>query len=74
MPRITKANSADILQKYLEDHGIKKKYLAKKLGISASTLSAYLHGSIKFTADFALNVAKVLGVSPSLFLDKSYKI
>ena len=73
MPQFTKENSSEILKKYLNDHGIKNKYLADKLGISATNLNYYLNGKGKFTVDFALAVSGALEISPDIFLNKSYK-
>lgn len=36
MPSLTKENSAQILDIYLKEHGIKKSYLAKKMNMSPS--------------------------------------
>lgn len=73
MSNVTKKNSAAILKKYLAEHGIKQIYLAKKMNMKPSTLSAYLHGTTKFSADFAFNVAKALKIDPNIFIEKSYK-
>ncbi|MBH9539061.1 transcriptional regulator [Lactobacillus crispatus] len=73
MTQFTKSNSSEILKKYLDSHGIKNKYLAEKMGIPPSTLSYYLNGHGKFTVDFAFAVSSALGISPEIFLDKSYK-
>lgn len=73
MPSLTKENSAQILDQYLKEHGIKKSYLAKKMNMSPSNLTGYLNGTLRFTAEFAFGVADALNISPSIFLNKSYK-
>lgn len=73
MPEVTEKNSKQILIDYLNDHGIKQKYLAKKLGISETSLSYRLNGRSKFTLDFAFAVSKALDISPRVFLSKNYK-
>ena len=73
MPEFTKSNAKQILIDYLKSHGIKKRYLAKQLGISESTLSYHLSKRQAFTVDFALAVSKALGISPEIFLNENYK-
>lgn len=73
MPEFTKSNAKQILIDYLKSHGIKKRYLAKQLGISESNLSYHLSKHPAFTVDFALAVSKALGISPEIFLNETYK-
>ena len=73
MTQFTKPNLSEILKEYLANHGIKSKYLAKKMGITPTNLSYYLNGHGKFTVDFAFAVSSALEISPEIFLDKSYK-
>ncbi len=74
MPSLTKENSAQILDQYLKEHGIKKSYLARKMNMSPSNLTADLKVTLRFTAEIALGVADAPNISPSIFLNKSYKI
>ena len=73
MTEITKPNSKEILIDYLNTHGIKQKYVAKKLGISETSLSYHLSKKSKFTVDFAFAVSKALDISPAVFLRENYK-
>lgn len=68
MFRTTKENAGKILKDYLREHGIKQNYVAKKVGISSANFSSRLNGRLKFNADFALTVSKVLDIDPDIFL------
>lgn len=72
MPEVVRENSNVILQKIIEERGIKKNYVAEEIGISPSSMSALLHGNKKFTADIAIRLGKVLNIPTSVFLNKSY--
>ena len=72
MPKVVKDDANVILSKLIDDKGIKRAYLAKKVGISPSSMSALLHGNKRFTADLALQIGKVLDVPYTIFLTKSY--
>ena len=72
MPTVVKSNAKDILLKLIDDSGIKKNFIANKIGISASSMSALLHGRKKFTADTAIQISKILNLPDSVFLTKSY--
>lgn len=73
MPQVTDPNANKILKKYLEEHGLSQAFVAKKMGMTLSSFNARITGLVKFDADFALKVAKVLQISPYIFLAKSYK-
>ena len=72
MPKVVKDDANVILSKLIDDKGIKRTYLAKKVGISPSSMSALLHGNKRFTADLDLQIGKVLDVPYTIFLTKSY--
>lgn len=74
MPKVVKSNASEILETYLNKNGIKKSWLARKLGISASQLGDRLHGRVRFDADFAIQVASILDISADIFLNKNYAI
>lgn len=71
--QVTEPNAHEILKNYLKNHGITQAFVAKKMGISPQTFNAYVNGQYIFDADFAFSVAKVLNISPSIFLKKSYR-
>lgn len=73
MPEFIRSNSKEILIDYLNEHGIKQKYLAEKLGISETSLSYHLSKKSKFTLDFAFAVSQALDISPAIFLKENYK-
>ena len=41
------------LSNYIKNSGLKKQFVAEKIGISPSILSYYLHGKLYVTDDFA---------------------
>lgn len=65
---VVRDDAADILREYLTSHGIMQKYVAKKMGITDGTFTSHLNGRLKFTADFAIAVSRVLDISPDIFL------
>ena len=69
----TQPEAPEILKDYLKSHGITQTFVARQLGMSAPSFNGYLNGNQKFDADFALSVSKVLDISPSIFLKKSYR-
>ena len=68
----TKHDANLILKKYLSDHGITQRFVAQKSGLSDQQLSDLVKGKRKFTADKAAIIANALGISSSIFLEKSY--
>lgn len=72
MPEVVKSDANLILQKIIDERGLKKNYIANELGISPSSMSALLSGRKKFRADIAIPLSKILGVPKSVFLNKSY--
>lgn len=72
MPEVVKPDANVILQKIIDERGLKKVYVAHELGISSQSMSALLVGRKKFTADIALPLSKLLDVPASVFLNKSY--
>ena len=65
---VVKENAGEILENYLEDHGIKQKFVAESIGVSSATFSSRLKGRLKFDADFAIAVARVLNIDVNIFL------
>lgn len=72
MKSIVKENAASILSELIEKNGVKKTYVANRMGISPTKLSSVLHGRNKFTTDIALKAATALNISPEIFLHSSY--
>lgn len=69
---VTKTNAKEILQKYIDQHGITQHFVAEKMGISDQAFSSLINGRTKFTADKAIMVAKALDIPFSIFLEESY--
>lgn len=74
MPTVVKDDAGKVLQDYLEEHGVKQNWLASKLGMTPSQLGDRIHGRIRFNADFAIQVASVLGISADIFLKDNYAL
>lgn len=71
MVSVTKANAGEIFDSLVEQKGLKKNFIARKIGVSPQTLNARIHHG-GFDADLAFKVSKILNVNPSIFLAKSY--
>lgn len=72
MKSLVKDDAAEILSDLIEVNGLKKTFVAYKMGITLPKLSSVLHGRNKFTTDIAFRAAEVLGVSPEIFLRTDY--
>lgn len=53
---------------YLEPNGLSGRELAKKLGVSPSTLSRVLNGSSRVSPEMALRLSKAIGRTPESWL------
>jgi plasmid maintenance system antidote protein VapI len=65
---VVKDNAGSILKDYLKEHGLKQGFVARKMGMSDQNFSAHINGRLKFTADFAIAVARALDISADIFL------
>jgi HTH-type transcriptional regulator/antitoxin HigA len=65
---IPDASEADVLRELMRTHELSQSKLAKKVGISQSTISAVLNGARSLTKEQVLTLAKFFHVSPSAFL------
>lgn len=63
----------DRINLYLDGEGFRKERLAKKLGKSPSAFYANLSGKNQKVARFAVELAEVLGLPPSYFIEKDFK-
>ena len=71
MVQVTKDNAGDIFDKLINEKGLKKAFVAKKMGISQQNLTNKIHRGT-FDADLALKAAKALDVNPAIFIEKTY--
>ncbi|WP_019914103.1 helix-turn-helix domain-containing protein [Paenibacillus sp. HW567] len=65
----------DILNRinyYLDNEGLRKERLAKRMGKSTSALYANLSGKNQKTVQFAAELADVLGLSPTFFISDDF--
>ena len=71
MESVVRENSNDVFEALVDQKGLKKGFIAKKVGMSPQNLTNIIHrGKVK--ADLAFKVSKVLDVNPSVFLNKPY--
>ncbi len=57
------------INEYLIANGVKKTWLAERLGVPVSTLSTILNGRVQMKAEMFINICKILGVAPETFAD-----
>ena len=58
-----------IIKSYMEDHGIKQIFVAKKCGWTAQRLSKILNGKTPLKVEDYKALCKCIGVPYELFLD-----
>ena len=52
----------DALRKYFDDNGLKQNFIAQKIGIIESVLSAILNGKRKCSRDEYIKICQILAV------------
>jgi HTH-type transcriptional regulator/antitoxin HigA len=62
------APEADVLRLLMSSNNLSQLKLAKRVGISQSTISAVLNGTRTLTKDHVITLAKFFNVSPAVFL------
>ena len=60
--------SYERIKQYLEDNGIKQKYIAEKTGIQENKLSLTLNGQRIMTADEFIKIIYVLNLDANKFV------
>jgi HTH-type transcriptional regulator / antitoxin HigA len=65
---IPDASDVDVLRELMRSNGLSQNALAKKVGISQSTISDVLKGVRKLTKDQVIKLAAYFGVAPAAFL------
>lgn len=61
------------VSKYINDNGIKQRYVSEKTGIPENILSAILNGKRKMEADEFINIVIAIGVEPNYFINSQEK-
>lgn len=59
----------DALRKYFDDNGLKQNFIAQKIGITESALSAILNGKRKCTLDEYIKLCQTLAVPFTAFVN-----
>lgn len=62
----------DNINAYIDGEGLKRKRLAKKLGMSESNFSDYLNGKRSNILDFSVRLAEVLDLEETFFMKTSF--
>lgn len=71
MKNVVREDANEVLEALIDQKGLKKGFIAKKLGMSPQNFTNIIHrGEVK--ADLAFKVSKVLDVNPSVFLNEPY--
>lgn len=61
------------IKKYMDDNGIKQKYVAEKSGFNQKTFSAIFHERRKLTVDEFENICVIaLNVNPKIFFENEF--
>ena len=71
MVNVAKDNAGEIFDQLVKERGIKKTFIAQKIGVSPQTLNSKIHHG-GFDSDLAFKVAKILKINPAVFLAESY--
>lgn len=62
----------DNINAYIDGEGLRRKRLAKKLGMSESNFSDYLNGKRSNILDFAVRLAEVLDLEENYFMNSAF--
>ena len=63
------------VRQYIDEHGIRQSFVAKKCGIPVTTFNAIMNGHRKMYAEDLRSICYALEVSPELFIEyKSEKL
>jgi plasmid maintenance system antidote protein VapI len=65
---VLKPDALELLNKEIDESGVKNKYIANKIGVSEQYISLILSGKRKLTADKVIAISKVLGIDYRIFL------
>lgn len=68
MSSVLKPDALELLNKEIDESGVKNKYIANKIGVSEQYISLILSGKRKLTADKVIAISKVLGIDYRIFL------
>lgn len=71
MTTVLKDDAYKKLKSEIETRGLKKKYIASKIGITPNYLGQVLNGSRTLSTDVAIKASQILKVPLDVFLKKS---
>lgn len=72
MPQVINDQALELLKSEIQKSGLKKNFIAGKLGMTDSRFSSFLTGRTKLSIEFLMMTSKVIGIDYRIFLNKSY--
>ncbi len=71
MEKVIRENASEIFEELVKQRGLKKSFIAKKIGTSPQNLTNTLHRR-SINADLVFKFAKVLNINPRIFFNEAY--
>ncbi len=71
MTSVLKPEAYKLLSDEIEERGIKRNFIAKKIGVTPNYLGSVLNGKRALSTDLAIRVSQELGIPFDIFLNKS---
>lgn len=68
MTTVLKDDAYKLLKQEIDNRGIKKKFIAGKIGVSPNYLGQMLSGNRNLSTDVAIKASQVLGLPVNIFL------
>mgnify|MGYP001624306310 CR=1 FL=1 len=71
MTSVLKPEAYKLLSDEIEERGIKRNFIAKKIGVTPNYLGSVLNGKRALSTDLAIRVSQELDIPFDIFLNKS---
>lgn len=71
MTSVLKPEAYKLLSDEIEERGIKRNFIAKKIGVTPNYLGSVLNGKRTLSTDLAIRVSQELNIPFDIFLNKS---
>lgn len=71
MTSVLKPEAYKLLSDKIEERGIKRNFIAKKIGVTPNYLGSVLNGKRTLSTDLAIRVSQELNIPFDIFLNKS---